>query len=424
MLSNSPQPNLGGPLRLTPLFWGLLVATGVAAGIAAGLLMWLLHAVQHLTWHYRSGGFFDAVARAPAWQVVAVPAAGGVLIGFGRRWLRQHVGGHGGEVGEAIWLHQGHLDAIPTLARAVLSIVGVGMGAALGREGAPKQAGAVAASLLAGWAKLEAPQCRLLAACGAGAGMAAVYDVPFGGALFALEVLLGGISLPLVLPALAASAIATATSWLMLPHAVNYDVSFAAAPGAEMLAFACLGGPVLGVAAVGYVRIIAWADGRKPRGWRQLAMPVVVLAALGLCALRYPQLLGNGKDVVTQTLDAGTGLGLVAALLPLRVIATALCLASGAPGGLFTPTLAVGALLGAVLGHAAPGLPPGTAALLGAAGFLAAAAQGPVSAMALTLELTRRIDPLAVPLLLAIAGAAVTARMLEQRSIYSARLPR
>ncbi len=109
----------------------------------------LLHAVQQFAWDDRSGCFFAAVARAPAGQ---------------------HFGGLGGEVGAAIWLHDGHMDAAPALARAALSIVGVGLGAALGREGAPKQAGAAAASLLAGRAELDVPQRRLLAVCGAGRG--------------------------------------------------------------------------------------------------------------------------------------------------------------------------------------------------------------------------------------------------------------
>ena len=91
------------------------------------------------------------------------------------------------------------------------------MGASLGREAAPKQMGALAGSVLAQWAGIPPAQRRLLAACGAGAGIAAVYNVPFGGALFALEVLLGALSLTLVPPALIASMIAAAVSWLFLP---------------------------------------------------------------------------------------------------------------------------------------------------------------------------------------------------------------
>jgi CIC family chloride channel protein len=423
MRYRSPQPNLDGDLELSPRFWGLLAATGVVTGIAAGLLMRLLRAVQHVAWDYRAGSFFDAVARAPALRTLVVLTAAGLLIGALRRWLGHHGGGHGGEVSAAIWLNDGRANAVAALGSAVLSIVGVGMGVALGREGAPKQAGAAAASLFADWFHLSVAQRRLLAACGAGAGMAAVYDVPLGGALFAIEVLLGVLTLPLVLPALAAAGIATAVSWLLLPHVVTYDVTFAAMPSGALLLFAVLAGPACGLAAALHVRAIAWADRKKPRGAAQIIAPVAVLFVLGLLALRFPQLLGNGKDVVGQALADTLPLGLLGALLPLRLLATTGCLAAGLPGGLFTPTLAIGALLGGLLGHAVPGLVPGTPALIGAAAFLAAATQGPISSMVLVLELTRRIDPQAVPLLLAVAGAGLTARVLERRSIYAARLP-
>jgi chloride channel protein, CIC family len=102
--------------------------------------------------------------------------------------------------------------------RAIQSIVVVGMGASLGREAAPKQIGALVASILGQWAEIPRSQRRLLVACGAGAGMATVYNVPFGGAMFGLEVLLGTLSLPLAPPALMAALIATAVSWLLLSN--------------------------------------------------------------------------------------------------------------------------------------------------------------------------------------------------------------
>ena len=420
----SAQANLALVTRQTLRFWLLLIATGVTTGIAAGLLMRLLRAVQHLSWHYHTGRFLDAVAHAPLPRVFAVLGAAGVLIGLARLWLKRHRGSHGGEVNAAIWLEGGKLDVLQAVGGAVLSITGVGMGVALGREGAPKQAGAAAASLLADWTGLDTPQRCLLAACGAGAGMAAVYDVPLGGALFALEVLMGTLALPLVLPALAAAGIATATSWLLLPHAaVTYAVRFTAPPPPRLLLAAALAGPVLGVAASLYVRAIAWADTRRPRGAWQAVAPLPVLLVLAAAALRYPGLLGNGKDVVALALTGALPLATLGALLPLRVLATTACLASGAPGGLFTPTLTVGAVLGALLGYLLPGTPPALAALIGGGGFLAAATQGPVSTLVLLLELTQRIDPQTVPLLLAIAGATVTARLLGPCSIYNARLP-
>lgn len=187
--------------------------------------MLLLRAVQKLAYPYRPGdNFLSAVKNATPLRIVIVLTAAGVVAAVARLILRhQAKGGHGGELAEKIWFAAGHLDPVSTFVRAIVSIVIVAMGASLGREAAPKQIGALIASLLAQWASIPNAQRRLLAACGAGAGIAAVYNVPFGGAIFALEVLLGTISLPLVPPALAAALIATAVSWLLLPNVPTYD---------------------------------------------------------------------------------------------------------------------------------------------------------------------------------------------------------
>ena len=143
-------------------------------------------------------------------------------------------------------------------------------------------------------------------------------------------------------------------------------------------------------------------------------------------ALFFPQLLGNGQDLAQLTFEGGVGLGLVLVLLALKPFATFICFASGAPGGLFTPTLTFGALLGSVLGAAWtffwPGAPAGAFAILGAGAVLAATTQGPVSAAVLMIELTGRDRAFIVPMLLAIAGAAAVARTIDIRSIYDARL--
>lgn len=261
---------------------------------------------------------------------------------------------------------------------------------------------------------------------GAGAGIAAVYDVPFGGALFALEVLLGTLALPLVAPALAASLIATGTSWLLLPDRATYAIpAFAVSPG--QVGWAVLAGPLAGLAAVGFVRLIAWADARTPSGWGALAAPVAVLGALGCLAIPFPQLLGNGKDLAQLAFSGALGLPLLLVLGLLKPIATAACLGSGAPGGLFTPSLAFGAMVGGALGQVwerllHTGAPPGSYAVLGAAAVLAASTQGPVSAIVMLTELTRRLDAFMLPVLVAVAGAVAVARRIEPRSVYSGRI--
>ena len=194
---------------------------------------------------------------------------------------------------------------------------------------------------------------------------------------------------------------------------------------ASIMVWALLAGPVAGAASVGYVRLIAWAERHKPQGWRRLTAPLVALGLLGAVSIPFPQLLGNGKDVTQLAFTGKVAPVLLLMLLALKPAATAFCIRSGAPGGLFTPSLTAGALLGGLLGYAWsliwPGVPLGLFALLGAAALVAGTTQGPISTVVLVMELTGRDRSFIVPLLLAVATSTLVARTIEPRSIYDAR---
>ncbi len=203
----------------------MVLVTGVSAGSGGGVLMLLLHGTEHLMWSYQTGTFLQGVARTSWERRLIVVFAAGVLAALGRHLLRRATGGHGGRsrggdlVSRRTDAAGAYLDAggIVDCDRRIRRVTG--------REGAPKQTGAAIASSAANWSRLSPSQHRLLVACGAGAGIAAVYNVPFGGALFALEVLLDAVSLPLVLPAMATSLIATAVAWLLIPDRTTYMTS-------------------------------------------------------------------------------------------------------------------------------------------------------------------------------------------------------
>src|SRR5271154_161152 len=427
MASASAQPNVPGRGIVASYgqrFWLLVVLIGVAAGLGAVALIGLLHAVQHLAWSYHTGHFLEGAERSSDARRVIVLACCGVIAGVVAIGLAR-LGG-GGEVSEGLWLRAGRMPLLGSFARAVDSIVIVGLGASLGREAAPQQVGAAVASALSEWAGLPVWQRRLLVASGAGAGMAAVYNVPLGGALFALEVLLGTLTLPLVLPALATSLTATAVAWVAVPHVPTYLIPHYGVRASQVV-WALLAGPIAGVAAIAWIRLVARAHTLRPSSASaRFLAPVVVFTALGVLAIQYPQLLGNGKPVVQATFVGELGAGLLAVLLVLKPLVTAACLGSGAPGGLFTPTLAYGVLLGGLLGEGWaqiwPGAPLGGYAIIGGAAVLAASMQGPLAAVVLLLELTHHADALMVPILLAVVEATVLARVLGAPSIYSARV--
>ncbi len=423
--SGSTRPGLVPQLAdLSLRFWVLLVLTGIAAGLGAMAMMAVLRAVQHAALGYHLGEYSTAALHVSSVRLVAVLAIGGLVTGVGL-WLMRRHGGTGGEPTQVVWTGTGSLPLGRTLVSGALSEVSVGMGASLGREAAPQHTGAASGAALARWFGLPTDQRTLLIACGAGAGLAAVYNVPLAGALFTLEIYLGAVSLPLVVPALAAASIATGVAWLTLPAHAVYSVPVLPSPGVSLMVFAVVIGPVLGLASVGYIKSIAWAGARQPKGRLLLVEPLVVFTGLGLLALRYPLLLGNGVDLAQFAFLGGAGLGTLVALSALKPLVTVACLRSGAYGGLFTPTLSFGAVSGALAGHlwgmVWPGTPASSYAIVGAAGLLAAAIGAPVSAVAFVLELTHTASPVMAPIIIAVVGATLTARRLDVRTIYTAR---
>jgi chloride channel protein, CIC family len=406
-------------------FWLAVLLIGTTTGLSAAALTRLLEFVQRLAWGGSGANILNAAASVTPGRHVAVLLLAGLVAGAGQLLLKQLTSGNGIDTTAAIWFYAGRLPAVRTLGSAVLSILAVGMGASLGREGAPKQAGAVFANLFTNAESLSDEQRRLLVAAGAGAGMAAAYGVPLGGALFALEVMRGKLALRFVLPALLTSLIATGVSWIALPNAPTYNIP-AFPLSASIMVWVILASPIFAFGSILYVRLVRWADRGKPTGWQRLIAPSLVLGILGVVSVRFPQVLGNGKDV-SQLMFAGqVGIGLLLPLLFLKPLATILCLRSGVPGGLFTPSLTYGALLGAVLGYGWsmlwPGASLGGCALLGAGAVLAATTQGPISTVVLLMELTGQDRSFVLPLILVAVLSTLISRSIEHRSIYDARL--
>jgi H+/Cl- antiporter ClcA len=406
-------------------FWLAILFTGIGTGIGAAALTRLLEVVQHVAWGGSATNIIDAAQHASPLRHIVVLLSAAALTGAGQLLLKRLSSGNGIDTTAAIWFYAGRMPALRTLGSAVLSVLIVGLGVSLGREGAPKQAGAVFANLFSDKERLSDEQRRLLVACGAGAGMGAAYGVPLGGALFALEVMRGKLTLRYVLPALFASMIATGVSWFALPDAPTYAIP-AFVSSASIILWALVAGPIAGLASVGYVRMVTWADRHRPNGWRRLTAPIIVIGALGIVSIWFPQILGNGKDVSQLAFTGRVAPLLMLVLLVLKPAATILCMRSGAPGGMFTPSLTFGALLGGVLGvlwsHFWPGAQPGIFALLGAGAVVGATTQGPISAVVLMMELTGRDRSFILPLLLVVGIATLVARSVDARSIYDARL--
>ena len=292
-------------------FWFAVLLTGAGTGVAAAALTRLLELVERAVWGGTGTNLLEAAQQAAAWRHVLILIGAGVVTGAGQILLRHLSSGNGIDTTAAIWFYAGRMPAWRTLGSAVLSVIIVGMGVSLGREGAPKQAGAVFANFFADRLRLSDEQRRLLVACGAGAGMSAAYGVPLGGALFSLEVMRGVLALRYVLPALFASLVATAVSWIALPDAPTYLIP-SYASSTSCLVWALLAGPLAGLLSVGYVRVITWAYRSKPKGWHRLVRPSLGLGLLGVVSIWFPQLLGQRQGCFATRVYEPGGAGAAA----------------------------------------------------------------------------------------------------------------
>jgi chloride channel protein, CIC family len=230
---------------------------------------------------------------------------GGIVAGLSLYALRRVTGGSGAEVTGAIWHKQGQFEAAPTIVKSLISIVIVGMGAAIGREASLKDTGASVAAKISDWTSLTPEQRHLLVACGAGAGMAAAYNVPLGGALFAVEVLLGTMSLTNVLAAVITSFVAVAVSWLLLPNAPTFNVAqLSITP--SLLVWSAVAGPILGAASAVYVRFIGWSETGKPKAFMVIVAPILAFILLGFISIRFPEVLGEWQECRTGSFRQST----------------------------------------------------------------------------------------------------------------------
>jgi chloride channel protein, CIC family len=403
-------------MRRTVEYGCAVVVIGLLAGVAGAATTVVLHWVEHLVYHYSFGTLLTGVGASSPIRRAVGPMIGGALAGFGWWLLRR-----GGDVPGLTATIAEHRP-IPRWrmsADAGLQVLLVGAGASLGREGAPRQL----AAALGDWGtsrwSLTPRDREILLACAAGAGLGAVYSVPLGGALFAVRIVLGTWHPRAVGTALITSSLAVAVSAPVthLEHALTWPdptLSYL------FVLFACAVAPLAVAVGLAFDRVTTLARPRPQiRSW--LLIPGIALAGLatGVCSIWWPELPGNGRSILTVSVDAGLSLGGAAVILFLKPLLTALFLRAGAVGGMITPALATGAAAGTVatlaLNHlAGTHFHVAAVSLACAAGVLAVTQRAPLFAALFVWELAR--PPLW--LFVVFAAAAFTAHgiiLLRQR---------
>ena len=365
--------------RRTVEFSCAILLAGLLAGVAGIITVELLHAVEHLAYHYLDGTLLDGVGAAPPVRRVLAPTSGGALAGLGW-WLLRRRAQRRARLSKA--------------ADATLQVVLVGSGASLGRESAPRQLAAVFTDFATERLTLTARDREILLACAAGAGLGAVYSVPLGGAFFAARVLMKTWHPRVVGTALITSSLAVAVA-----HPVTLFERPLAWPALStsymFIALALLIAP--GAAAVGLgFNWLMRAVKPQPQLASWLLIPGIALTglAIGACSIYRPELPGNGRSILIQTIAENLSLGSALALFALKPLLTALYIRVGAVGGLITPALATGAAAGTaatiVINNVTHShIQVVAATLTCAAGVLAVTQRAPAFAALFTWEIAR-----------------------------------
>lgn len=385
-----------GPREVaSPRFIAALLALAVlCGGLGAGYTL-VLQGVERAAFGFSTGTFAEAITQVAPWHRFAAVFAGGCVVAVLWYGMRSR----GPRIPSVADIAAGaRVSPLWMLADTVLQVVNVALGASIGREGAPRQAGALAGAIGGDWLRLSPPAVRVLVACGAGAGLAALYNVPFGGALFAVEVVLGWrvlkqarrAALGIVVAALLCAWIATVAARVVVPDRPTYAVALERVD-AGLLVFALVAGPLLAIAGHAFGALVSRAQRHAPRGrallWR---MPLSYLL-LGLAAIPFPLVLGNGHAMAQNIFATGVPLAMVLCLALAKPLATLLTVLAGASGGRLTPSLATGAAVGYALALAVgndAAVPAVAAATIGAAAFLGGAMRAPLAAGVLALEFT------------------------------------
>jgi CIC family chloride channel protein len=368
------------------------------------------------------------ITAAPAWERVALPAAGGLAAGLvGLAIARQRGTSGVGYVMEAIVLGRVRVPLIRSGLQALASWLAIVGANSLGREGPLIQFGAAAGEGARRAFRLDDATARLVIASGVAAGFASAYNAPIAAVLFVVEIVTGVLVLEAAVPMVLATVVATALTRVAMGDAPVYGRHDFGAPWTELVAFAGLG---LAAAPVGvaFLRLVSALE----RFFRKLplpARPALGGAVCGVFLLWLPAVAGNGFEPLGALLDGRVAIATVTIWLVCKPLATAASVGSGNPGGVFTPTLLLGGCVGSVYAAGLHALfgdalgPSGSYALVGLACALAATTHAPLTAAVLACELTGDWG-LVLPLLVACGLAAALARRLYIDSVYTAELSR
>jgi CIC family chloride channel protein len=415
----------------------LALAVGAGAGLGAVVFRWLIKVFTlalsgHADYSAAAGALNPHVPALGRWFVLLTPVVAGLVYGPLVHLFAREARGHGvPEVMYAVARRGGRIPPQVAAVKALASALCIGGGGSVGREGPIVQIGSALGSTLASVVRIDEARTRVLVACGAAGGIAATFNAPLAGVFFAMELILRDFAAQsfgmVVLSSVTASVIGRAAfgdnPFLTLP-------SFTVTHPVEYALFALLG-LIAGVVGVAFTRVLYFIEDACDWAWRwpEWLRPAVGGVLLGAVLLVLPEMYGVGYPVLSAGVAGKYSLLFLLALLGGKMLATSLTIGIGGSGGVFAPSLFIGAMLGAAYGdvvhQAVPGLagPVGAYGLIAMGAVFAGAARAPITAVIIMFELTGEYA-IILPLMAAIVLATGVSHLLTRDTIYTLKLRR
>ena len=408
----------------------LAIFVGLLSGLGAVGFIGLIRLLKGGFW-WNWGDYTGYVAGdITSILIPLLPALGGLMLGPISAIFPKEAKGHGvPEVMEAVVLKGGVLKLRTVFIRAIASAICIGSGGSAGREGPIAQIGSAIGSYAGQVFRMSSNNVRTLLGCGAAGGIAATFNAPIAGSLFAMEIILGDWNVGTFSPVIISSVIATTISRHLLGNEPAFTVPLYQMVNPVEIVFYIILGLLAGLAALLFIHVLDFSEEYfeekiKIHPWLKPAGGGLILGSIGLV---FPQIFGNGYASMGDALMGRMAFGLMLTLIFLKILATSLTLGSGGSGGVFAPSLYIGAMLGGAFGSIVHSLFPtvtatkGAYALVGMGATVAAAAHAPLTNILILFELTGDYH-IILPIMVSCIMSHLVIRGLSPHSIYSIRL--
>jgi CIC family chloride channel protein len=408
----------------------LAVIVGAAGGLGAVGFRYLISIFQTLAY----GGENDLlqlVVNLPWYYRVTIPVIGGLIVGPLVYFFAREAKGHGvPEVMEAVAIKGGVIRKRVVVVKTLASAISISTGGSVGREGPIVQIGSAIGSALGQFMKVSADRMRILVGCGAAAGIAATFNAPIAGSMFALEIILGDFGLATFSPIVISSVVATAVSRAYLGDTPAFIVPVYELVNAWELPMYLFLGLFCALVGITFTKTLY----RIEDLFDEIKFPeylkgIIGGLFLGVASLVFPQILGVGYGAIDMALMQQMAWWLLLVLVPAKILATSITIGSGGSGGIFAPSLFLGAMAGGVFGAVVHQLfpnitaSPGAYSIVGMGAVVAATTHGPLAAILILFEMTGDYK-IILPLMLSCIIAAIASGQLLRDSIYTLKLAR